>query len=215
MSVASPRLRFARAVWGFPGFCACPEWRNVPLGALDARFGGAIVRVLVLGIGNSLLTDDGVGVHAAMQLDAALQGAEDVTVLDAGTLSFSLFHYIERADALIAFDAATDGGSPGNLLIREGADFDRFVRRAGRSVHEVGLADLLDMARLGERLPANRVLIGIEPEITGWWGLECTPAVANAIPAAVHAALDYIHRWRAAARVAVPSAGREETLDAA
>lgn len=172
------------------------------------------MRVLVLGIGNSLLTDDGVGVHAALRLDAALEGAEDVTVLDAGTLSFSLFHYIEQADALIALDAAKDGGSPGDVLIREGADFDGFVRRAGRSVHEVGLADLLDMARLGERLPSNRVLIGIEPDATGW-GLECTPAVADAIPAAVNAALDYIHRWRAEARSRASSARIRETLDAA
>lgn len=172
------------------------------------------MRVLVLGIGNSLLTDDGVGVHAALRLAAELAGAPDVTVLDAGTLSFTLFHYIEQADALIAFDAAKDGGSPGDLLIREGVEFDRFVRRAGRSVHEVGLADLLDMARLGQRLPADRVLIGIEPDATGW-GLECTPPVANAIPAAVAAAQNYIHRWRAAARGGAPAARLQETLDAA
>lgn len=172
------------------------------------------MRVLVLGIGNSLLTDDGVGVHAALRLEAALDGAKDVTVLDAGTLSFSLFHYIEQADALIALDAAKDGGTPGELLIREGVEFDRFVRRAGRSVHEVGLADLLDMARLGDRLPADRVLIGIEPDATDW-GLECTPAVADAIPVAVNAALDYIHRWRAASSDAAPAALSRETLDAA
>lgn len=172
------------------------------------------MRVLVLGIGNSLLTDDGVGVHAALRLAAALGDADDVTVLDAGTLSFTLYHYIERADALIALDAAKDGGAPGDLVIHAGADFDRFVRRSGRSVHEVGLADLLDMARLGERLPARRVLIGVEPVETGW-GLECTPPVANAIPAAVDAALDHIHRWRAEASAEAAAARTRDTLDAA
>jgi hydrogenase maturation protease len=172
------------------------------------------VRVLVLGIGNSLLTDDGVGVHAALRLAAALGDSPDVTVLDAGTQSFSLFHYVECADALIALDAARDGRAPGELVLREGADFDRFVRRAGRSVHEVGLADLLDMARLGGRLPAHRVLIGIEPAATGW-GLECTPAVEQAIPAAVNAALDHIHRWRARPSAGAPALCVRERLDAA
>lgn len=172
------------------------------------------MRVLVLGIGNSLLTDDGVGVHAAMQLAAALDGADDVTVLDAGTLSFSLFPYVERADALIALDAAKDGGVPGDLIVRFGAEFDAFVRRAGRSVHEVGLADLLDMARLGDRLPARRMLIGIEPESTGW-GLECTPRVAAAIPAAVTAALEILERWRRESRDAPAAGAPTETRDAA
>lgn len=150
---------------------------------------------LVLGIGNSLLTDDGAGVHAALRLAEVLVDDPDVTVLDAGTLSFSLLHYVETATSLIALDAARSGLAPGGICVHEGDAFDRFVQRNGRSVHEVGLADLLDMARLAGRLPARRVLIGIEPAEMGW-GLEPTPAIAATLPAAVNLARDYVERWR-------------------
>jgi hydrogenase maturation protease len=150
---------------------------------------------LVLGIGNSLLTDDGAGVHAALRLADVLGDDPDVTVLDAGTLSFSLLHYVETATSLIAFDAARSGLDPGGISVHEGDDFERFVQRSGRSVHEVGLADLLDMARLAERLPARRVLIGIEPAEIGW-GLDPTPAVAAALPTAVGIAREFVERWR-------------------
>lgn len=150
---------------------------------------------LVLGIGNSLLTDDGAGVHAALRLAEQLGEDPDVTVLDAGTLSFSLLHYVETASSLIALDAARSGLAPGGISVHEGDAFDRFVQRHGRSVHELGLADLLDMSRLAGRLPTRRVLIGIEPAELDW-GLEPTPAVAAALPEVVNLARGYVERWR-------------------
>lgn len=154
------------------------------------------MNTLVLGIGNSLMTDDGAGVHAALKLSIALDGAPGVTVLDAGTLSFSLLPYVEQADALIAFDAARSGLQAGEISVHEGEAFDRFVQRNGRSVHEVGLSDLLDMARLADRLPARRVLIGIEP-VEVDWGLEPTRPVAESLPACVELARRYVEQWRA------------------
>jgi hydrogenase maturation protease len=152
---------------------------------------------LVLGIGNSLLTDDGAGVHAALRLARILGDDPQVTVLDAGTLSFSLLHYVEEATSLIALDAARSGLAPGGISVHEGDDFERFVQRNGRSVHEVGLADLLDMARLAGRLPERRVLIGIEP-LEVEWGLEPSAPVAAALPDAVELARSYVERWRPA-----------------
>ncbi|HXQ63994.1 MAG TPA: HyaD/HybD family hydrogenase maturation endopeptidase [Steroidobacteraceae bacterium] len=154
-----------------------------------------MARMLVLGVGNSLLTDDGAGVHAAVQLNERAGHSPDLTILDAGTLGFSLLSALGDADALIAFDAARAGGEPGEISVHAGADFDRFVRRSGRSVHEVGLADLLDMARLSGQLPERRVLIGIEPQTVDW-GLVPTPQVAAALPYCVAVALDLIERWR-------------------
>jgi hydrogenase maturation protease len=176
----------------------------LPRGRQVAGKGPRRMNTLVLGIGNSLMTDDGAGVHAALKLSDVLGDDPDVTVLDAGTLSFSLLHYVERADALIAFDAARSGRAPGEMTVHEGDDFDRFVQRNGRSVHEVGLSDLLDMARLADRLPSRRVLIGIEPvEID--WGLDPTPAVARSLPACVDLARQYVEKWRAAPSVPVES----------
>jgi hydrogenase maturation protease len=165
-----------------------------------------MARMLVLGVGNSLLTDDGAGVHAAIQLNERAGHPPDVTILDAGTLGFSLLAALADADALIAFDAARGGRQPGEVHVHAGADFDRFVQRSGRSLHETGLADLLDRARLSGQLPEQRVLIGIEPQ-TVTWGLTPSPPVAAALPHCVDVALDLIDRWRASRREAAIAAG--------
>jgi hydrogenase maturation protease len=157
-----------------------------------------VARVLVLGIGNPLLADDGAGVHAALRLMDRAAGRSDVTILDAGTLSFSLLPALENADGLIAIDATRDGGRPGELRVCEGEAFDRFVRRSGRSVNEVGLADLLERARNCGRLPDKRVLIGVEPALVDW-GLELSAPVAAAVPRCVDLALEFIERWHPAA----------------
>ena len=151
--------------------------------------------MLVLGVGNSLLTDDGAGVHAVVQLRERAGTRPGLTILDAGTLSFSLLPDLERADALIAFDAARSGGQPGEFRVCEGDDFDEFVRRKGRSVHEIGLSDLLDIARLSGQLPQRRVLIGLEPKTIDW-GLALTPPVAATLPRCVEVALGFIDRWQ-------------------
>ena len=159
-----------------------------------------MVNTLVLGVGNPLLKDDGAGVHAAAQLKAAMGERESLQVLDAGTLGFALLPEVQRCGALIIIDAAREDLAPGTVTVREGAAMDGFVRRRGRSVHEVGVADLLDMARLSGRLPVRRALIAIEPaEID--WGTDCTPAVASALPVAVARVSDLLARWLSADEV--------------
>jgi hydrogenase maturation protease len=157
---------------------------------------GVVTKVLVLGVGNSLLTDDGVGVHAVARLRLESPMPPDVTILDAGTLSFSLLPALEQSDALIAIDAARGGGEPGEVQVREGDEVERFLQRNGRSVHEVGLSDLLDMARLSGQLPGRRVLIGVEPQVIDW-GLELSAPVAAALPRCVDLAVEFIGRWQA------------------
>jgi hydrogenase maturation protease len=150
---------------------------------------------LVLGVGNTLLQDDGAGVHAAMQLAARDSAARNLRVLDAGTVGFALLPELEGCDSLLVFDAARAGATSGAVSLREGAAMDAFVRRSHRSVHELGLSDLLDMARLSGCLPARRALVGIEPGTIDW-GVGCTAAVAGALPAAVDTALAVLARWQ-------------------
>ena len=150
--------------------------------------------VLVLGIGNALHADDGAGVHAALRLMDRTTGRRDVVILDAGTLSFSLLPALHHADGLIAIDTTRTGARPGELRVCEGAAFDEFVCRSGRSSSEVGLADLLERARRAGHLPHNRVLIGVEPATVDW-GLELSDAVSAALPRCVELALGFIERW--------------------
>ena len=130
---------------------------------------------LILGIGNTLLSDEGVGVHALNLLQSSHPDLPDLTYIDGGTLSFTLAAYIEDCDQLIVFDAAR------------------------RSPHEVGLLDLFDIARLTESLPLNRALIGIQPQSIEW-GMSPTPVVAKSLSIAVEQALVLLEQWGRAER---------------
>ncbi len=154
-------------------------------------------KTVVLGIGNTLLGDEGAGVHALRALEARTVGLPDVEYLDGGTLSFILAAAIEEADQLIVFDAAQLNAAPGTVRLFEDDAMDRFLgSRRKASVHEVGLIDLMVMARLAGRFPGRRALIGIQPEYLDWADAP-TPAVAAAIPQACDLALEVFDRWRA------------------
>jgi hydrogenase maturation protease len=154
-------------------------------------------KTVVLGIGNTLLGDEGAGVHALRALEARAVDLPDIEYLDGGTLSFSLAAAIEEADQLIVLDAAQLNAAPGTVQLFEDDAMDRFLgSRRKASVHEVGLIDLMVMARLAGRFPERRALIGIQPEYLDWAEAP-TAAVAAAIPQAGDLALDVLDRWRA------------------
>jgi hydrogenase maturation protease len=157
---------------------------------------------LVLGVGNVLLSDEGAGVHAMRYLAHHHGDLPNTTFIDAGTLSFTLATAMADADNLLILDAAQLGGDAATVRMFEGPAFDEFLTSGRRSVHEVGIADLIDIARLQDCLPVNRALIGIQPEILGW-GDAPGPLVAAAIPEVAARAAALLRRW-AAQPVAAP-----------
>lgn len=166
-----------------------------------------MTRTLVLGIGNTLLCDEGIGIHVIDYLRQRHPAPPDVCYLDGGTLSFVLAGDIEEADNLIVIDAAQLGVPPGTVRCMANEEMDRFLGSTRRSVHEVGLLDLLDIARLTETLPARRALIGIQPHTIDW-SAQPSAAVAGAIPVAVKLVNDLIAAWhRAAGDARLPEAG--------
>jgi hydrogenase maturation protease len=152
--------------------------------------------ILVLGLGNTLLTDEAAGIAVIRQLEKDHGDLPNVRYMDGGTLSFTLADPIAEASGLIVVDAAALGESPGTVRVFENEAMDRQLSGKGKSVHEVSLADLLDMARLTDTLPEKRCLVGIEPEAVDW-GEQLTPPVAAAVPKAVTAIRDVIERWNA------------------
>ncbi|MTW20517.1 HyaD/HybD family hydrogenase maturation endopeptidase [Allochromatium palmeri] len=149
---------------------------------------------LILGLGNTLMSDDGVGPLVVRYLKAEADPAAPLQFLDGGTLSFSLAGPIEDCRCLIVVDAAAMGDPPGTVRVFEGETMDRQLRQHAKSVHEVSLADLLDMVRLTDRLPERRALVGIEPEVLGW-GDSLTPAVEAAVPMAMARIKEMLRRW--------------------
>ncbi len=126
------------------------------------------MRTLVLGVGNPLMSDDGVGQRLLAELASLQPSLADVDYVDAGTLSFLLLPRIEDCTALLVLDAARLGGAPGEVREFSGADMDEFLKSASCSVHEIGMRDLLDAARLTEALPARRALVGVQPDRVAW-----------------------------------------------
>lgn len=155
-------------------------------------------RTLVLGLGNTLLGDEGVGVYAVRHLTRMLPATDDLLCLDGGTLSFTLAGPIEDCSRLIVIDAAELRAPAGSVRLFEGQEMDRHVGAGGKhSVHEVSLADLLAIACLAGRLPERRALIGIQPETVDWSDAP-TGAGRRGVDAACWLAADLMQRWEQA-----------------
>jgi hydrogenase maturation protease len=154
-------------------------------------------KTLILGIGNTLLQDEGAGVHAIRMLAEQAAQRGDIELMDGGTLSFSLAGAIEDAEQLIVIDSAQYGGAPGTTKLFIGEQMDEFIGGNRKlSVHEVSLIDLMMIARLAEQLPRRRALIGIQPQTIDW-GEMPSPPVAAAIRQACDQAMQLIEEWHA------------------
>jgi len=124
----------------------------------DERIG-----LLVLGLGNTICGDDGVGVAAVEAIGRGWEAPEGVRVLDGGTLGLSLLPWLQMADRVILVDAIAADAPPGSHVRLDGQDVAHAAAHR-LSVHQVGVADLLDGARLVGDAPEQIVLLGVVPE---------------------------------------------------
>ena len=142
--------------------------------------------IVILGIGNILMQDEGLGVHAIRALmERALPPG--VEVIDGGTLGIELLPIVEDAESLILIDAARFSGEPGEVRAFRG---DQLVGSYGGHVspHQAGAADLIAVARLTGALPKRCTLFGIQPMAMDF-GLELSETLASALPSLVEAVL--------------------------
>jgi hydrogenase maturation protease len=143
------------------------------------------VPLLVLGLGNVLCGDDGTGAVAVHLLERRYRVPDGVQVLDGGTLGLSLLPLLEQAQVAILVDAIRTAAPPGTLVRLEGDAVAPAVAER-LSVHQVGVADLLEAARWRGRYPPRLVLLGIVPESLAL-GVRRTAAVEAALPLLVEA----------------------------
>jgi len=156
------------------------------------------MKTVVLGLGNTLLGDDGVGIYALNNLQDNWKdhkNKDSIEFVDGGTLSFTLTETLYEADNLIVIDAAQLNAKPGVVKVFTDNDMDNFVRTSNcSSVHEVSLSELMDMARLLNTLPTRRALIGVQPETVDWAD-QPTDVVKNAIPLMCQEAYSLLEAW--------------------
>ena len=143
------------------------------------------VRVLVLGLGNVLLGDDAVGPLTLVRLERDYRFPPEVRLVDGGTLGLALLDELALAEQVILVDAVATDEAPGTLVRLQGEAVRDAVRER-LSVHQVGVADLLDAARLIGRYPDSVVLLGLVPGSIGV-GVGCTAAVEAALTELVSA----------------------------
>jgi hydrogenase maturation protease len=138
------------------------------------------IPLLILGLGNVLLEDDGVGGAAVSLLLDRFEPPPGVTVFDGGTLGLSLLPYIEMADAVILVDAVRADDAPGTVVRLDGDDVAPAVATR-LSPHQVGVADLLDGAHWLGRYPNRVLLLGLVPESIEL-GVGLSPRVRASLP---------------------------------
>lgn len=136
-------------------------------------------RITILGIGNLLLKDEGVGVHVVQELANNIDYA-NVSIIDGGTSPDVLSLVDDCIDKLIIVDAVKAGNKPGTIYRFSIDDLDLDSARP-ISLHEVGVLDGLRMMALLNRQPKSTVIIGVEPKTIDY-GLELSPEVEEKLP---------------------------------
>ncbi|MGF2411957.1 hydrogenase maturation protease [Ferruginibacter sp.] len=135
-------------------------------------------KILVLGIGNYLMGDEGVGVHAALQLQNE-NLSSDIDIVDGGTGGFHLLEYFEKYKTIILIDATLDNNPNGTIRLikpRFAQDFPTAM-----STHDIGLKDMVSALQLMDKMPVIHLFV-VSIESLQQQGIELTDEIAKAIP---------------------------------
>jgi hydrogenase maturation protease len=162
---------------------------SIPVAAV-AHAGRRRPRVLVAGLGNPLMGDDGVGVAVCRAWLAERPRPSHYLVAEVGTAIYSALHLLEWADRILIVDAMQAGGPPGALYLAGGDDLE--VAPAGASLHGMGLLGALSLLRSTRRREVR--VLGVEPE-TLRLGTELSAPVAAAVPTVVRWGKRLLAEW--------------------
>lgn len=147
--------------------------------------------VLILGIGNLLWADEGFGTRTVEALHRSHTFADNVRLMDGGTLGLYLIQHVQQADVLLVFDAVDYGLEPGTLHCVVGADVPRFMGAKKMSLHQTGFQEVLMTTELLGSMPRHLALVGVQPHTLEDFGGSLTPPVRSQVKPAIAAGL----RW--------------------
>ena len=141
--------------------------------------GKALPRITILGVGNILLSDEGVGVRVVEFLNAHYSFPDHVLLVDGGVLGMQLMGLIGESDVLIVIDAVMNGNAPGTTCRLEAGQIPRRVL-AKQSMHQMDLPEVLALCGTLDHNPET-IVIGVEPQDICTMGLELTPIIAASV----------------------------------
>ena len=164
------------------------------------------IQTLVLGVGNTLMCDEGIGVHVAERLIKKYNVPGEVQVLDGGTLGMDLLYYMEGVPNLLIVDAIQADREPGYLLRLANDEVPAFLSMKV-SPHQIGVPDMLATAKLRGTTPANIVLWGVQPERIEI-GMELSPTLEALVDTLVENLRNELKQWGHELMPVEPAASR-------
>ncbi|HXY54919.1 MAG TPA: HyaD/HybD family hydrogenase maturation endopeptidase [Nitrospirota bacterium] len=150
-------------------------------------------RISVLGLGNILLTDEGVGVHAVNAIKKKYAFSPEIDIIDGGTMGLDLLPIFQTQDKILIVDAVDFKKEPGHVGIVEGKNIPS-VLNTKLSVHHIGLSDLLFTAKLTRTTPLDVYLVGIQPKSFDV-GLDMTDEIRTRLDDIIEIALRKLKEW--------------------
>ena len=147
-----------------------------------------VKRILILGLGNPLLGDEGIGMRVVEELKG-LELPDGVVVVEGGTTGLGLIGLMEGYERVIIVDAADMGHPPGRVVRFTPLEVQLKTAEAPLSLHQIGLEEVLALAEALEVAPAELVIIGIQPNQVQV-GAGLSPEVERAIPQIIRIILD-------------------------
>ncbi len=151
------------------------------------------IRISLIGLGNLLLRDEGVGVHAVEALRKNFDFSEDLRLLDGGTLGLDLLPWIEGMERVLFVDAIDLKKDPGTIAVLEDDEIPSRLKPA-LSFHQIGLSDLLFAVKFMGMNPSKIVLIGIQPEKIET-GLTLSETLNENFGQLLHMILEKLKEW--------------------
>lgn len=150
-------------------------------------------KIVVLGLGNPLFQDEGLGIHLIHQLMRE-KIDKRVELIDGGTDALALLGVVEEAEYLLIIDAIDGEQPPGSIQKISGEELPHLTG-SRMSVHQIGFQEVLALASLRGRLPSHLVLIGVQPQSLDW-GIKLSLPVAAAVPRVIEMVYAQINSWK-------------------
>ena len=152
------------------------------------------MRKVILGIGNTLNRDEGLGVHALERIDKLLLKESGVEIIDGGTLGLNLLQLVEECSHLLILDTIDAGREPGTFIELKNEEIPLF-RDVKLSEHQITFQEVLGLAKIRGNLPGNLCLLGFQPvDITLGVGLSDT--IEKEMPQLTKRAEEIIAHWK-------------------
>ena len=170
--------------------------------------------IAVVGVGNLLLSDDGVGIHAVRRLRSDSRVESMARLIDGGTVGTDLLAEVCGCENLLIVDAV-DAGLPPGTTVRMDLSGPDPQKIDTRNAHQSGIPGLLDDLRLLGQAPRQVVLVGVQPAAIGL-GTQLSPEVAGALPAVSAEVVRQLDRWTpAGGATSAPAMQSAESWDVA